>query len=126
MLHIEIENGFDGERLGIRNQEAGKMQRKLFDIFYSRIEVFYEKLPPFGRSEEQNEETRASLKRVWEEYLLSLGLKRIEGVVDQPPSFCREDSVVIRCPLLNKDAPRSWLVIPQDLALRILALGTLP
>jgi len=104
-----------------------KMQRKLFGIFYSRIKVFYDKLKINMHNEEEAEEKLVSLKRSWEEYLLGFGLERFEGsVVGGPLRPMGEDSVIIRCPLINKDSPRSWLVIPQDLASKILTLGILP
>jgi len=108
-----------------------KMQRKLFDIFFSRLEVFW-------RASEMTMEADkiVSLTRAWEEYLLGLGIERIEKTIFAGP-LCPphgtvlpmgEDSVIIRCPcpLFNKDSHRSWLVVPQDLAFKILALGSLP
>lgn len=111
-----------------------KMQRKLFDIFRSRLEVFFDRLKgdPY-----HSERWYGNLKSAWEEYLSSLGLERRESsVVGEPPTpkNGEEDFVMIRCPLLNMEerdfihagGDRSWLTIPQDLAFKILALGSLP
>lgn len=105
-----------------------KMQRKLFDIFRSRIEVFFDRF----KGDPHPERWHGNLKSAWEEYLSSLGLERRESsVVGEPPTpkNGEEDFVMIRCPLLNidvRDRSRSWLVIPQDLAFKILSLGSLP
>ena len=126
-----------------------KMQRKLFDIFRSRLEVFFDRLKgdPYYPAR-----WHGKLKSAWEDYLSSLGLERRESsVVGEPPmpKNGEEDFVIISCPLLNMDVrsggtdlerpltqkeqdfihaggDRSWLVIPQDLAFKILVLGSLP
>lgn len=92
---------------------------KLYDIICARYDRFWRTLgvPKAGGTHHPLNPARDDLIHMWHDMLRSRGMTPSEEFSEPPATICVKDPAILR---------NEWIMVPEELAFKIVALGALP